>query len=130
MFQSNLRSLYETLNRPELRFLINSGVSASLYIAVLWLAGTDTLSNVVIFCAVSVVNYLGSKYFVFQNTGGHMTSMMRFFALVASSIGLNAVFVWVCAEIFSLPYYIAGILFLLVWAVISFLFQKYWVFGD
>lgn len=88
------------------------------------------MSNLLIYCFVSLINYLGSKFFVFRHRGGNIMAVSKFYTLVASSIIFNSIFVWAFTTLFSLPYYVAGIAFLAVWALISFLLQKYWVFQD
>ena len=128
MFHSSLPTLLGILNKKEIRFLINSSVTATIYIVLLWAFGKDALTNFIIYAFTTILNYLGSKYYTFQNHERPIQSFWKFMSVVLLSLVVNSGFVWTFSEVMHFPYYVSGILFLIFWAIISFLLQKYWVF--
>ena len=122
------------MSKSLFRFFATSVLCALIYIGVLFVFGRMDLdngvSNFILYVSVTILNYILSKYWTFEDKSQILDSALKFIGLSLSGVILNSVFVWALSEVYTLPYFLSGTLFLLFWGVFSYSFQKYLIFNQ
>lgn len=83
-------------------------------------------TNFIAFCIAFLVTYFGNALFVFPETRLGPASFMRFLSVSLVSLGLNQIIVYVLVERFTVPYWQALIVVLMVIPPATFFGMKYW----
>lgn len=89
------------------------------------------LSNFFAFLVAWCVSYAGQFSWTFKNSSaGHKQSAPKFFAVSVLSLILNQIIIWVTAEYFQIPFYLAVIFVVTSVPLVTFFLSKYWVFRE
>jgi putative flippase GtrA len=88
-------------------------------------------ANIIAFAIAFQVSYFGHRLWTFsRTTNTHKTAIPRLLVISVSSFIANEGFFYVFLTVFQLPYILALFLTLTVLPVISFIFNKWWVFQE
>ncbi|MEU4561381.1 GtrA family protein [Actinoplanes sp. NPDC023936] len=113
------------------RYGISGGLSAATHFGV-GLAGTRVLAPVpassVGFAASVVVSYLLQHTWVFRSAVGHRVSGPRFLVVTGAAFALNAVVLWVGAEVAGLSYPVVQAVAIVLIPVLNYAINSRWTF--
>jgi putative flippase GtrA len=89
------------------------------------------LANVFAFAVAFQVSYFGHRYWTFSRTiNAHKIALPRLFVISGSSFIANEGIFYLFLNLFQLPYIFALFLTLTILPIISFVFNKLWVFQE
>lgn len=115
------------------RFLLNSAFSALFYTGCVYLfektgrASLDT--NLALYSMATILNFLGSKYFVYRSNAFIGKELAGFLVLVILGIVFNTIVVKSLTQQIHQNYTVSALVALVLWSALSFLAQKLVVFS-
>ncbi|MES2218329.1 MAG: GtrA family protein [Pseudomonadota bacterium] len=99
--------------------LVESGLLSPLY------------ANIIAFSIAFQVSYFGHRYWTFNRTvNTHKIAVPRLLLISGSSFIANEGIFYIFLNVFQLPYILALFLTLTVLPIVSFTFNKLWVFQE
>lgn len=117
-----------------MRFGVTGGVTSVIYFGLIYLlVGTwgmnPTAASVFSFVPAILYNYVSHKYWSFESSGSHQTSLPRFAVVTTVGMCINSGMIYVGTETMNAPFppvQAAAIAALLVWNYVMF---SRWVFS-
>lgn len=76
----------------------------------------------------ALVNYFLNYYFTFRSTRRHIEAIVQFYIVAGTGFVLNALLMWLCADVLQLHYMLAQILATGVVLLWNFSFNRLWTF--
>ena len=126
-----------TLLKQLLKFILVGSLAAATHMSVLYAIVTEyniipLIANLMAFLVAFNVSFFGHHYWTFSGMGSkpHF-SVMRFFVVATSMMGLNEGLFYVFYQVFQIYYLFAIFLVLIIIPPLTFVLSRQWAFrGD
>lgn len=123
-----------TLSQTARFAAVGLAATATHYLAVVFLMEVARMplaaaANVIGVVAGSTVSYVGNCFWTFGASGRHGARMVRFAIVYGLVFALNGLLMLVAADLLGIPYLIPLVVSLALTPVVTYLFNRYWVFA-
>lgn len=100
-----------------------------LRVGVEWFGASPVLANGLAFCVAVLVTYFGQSRWVFRSHGHDIARLRKFLLSVCGGLFLNVGIMALTVQVLGLNYLVGFVSGLVIIPAVTFVINKFWVFG-